>query len=147
MRGTYGAAGILVDVPLFSGGRIAARAQESLLKAQADQKVLEEIEERIIKDVHLSWINLNALQKKIEVAKSLVASANLSWQLAKARYENGIASLMELSQAELSRNQAEFEYTASLYEVQIAARQLRYQSGQPLGSGATDLKAVNAAKN
>jgi outer membrane protein TolC len=136
-----------VDVPLFSGGRIAARAQESLLKAQADQKVLEEIEERIIKDVHLSWINLNALQKKIEVAKSLVASANLSWQLAKARYENGIASLMELSQAELSRNQAEFEYTASLYEVQIAARQLRYQSGQPLGSGATDLKAVNAAKN
>jgi outer membrane protein TolC len=76
--------------------------------------------------------NVNSLQKKIEVARSFLTNADLSWQLAKARYENGITSLMELSQTELSRSQTEFEYTASLYELQIAVRQLKFQSGQTL---------------
>jgi outer membrane protein TolC len=132
MRGTYGAAGVVVDVPLFSGGKISARAQEARLRAQAEEKALEEVEERIVKEVSLAWGNVNSLQKKIEVAQSFLTNADLSWQLAKARYENGLASLMELSQTELSRSQAEFEYTASLYELQIAVRQLKFQSGQTL---------------
>jgi HAE1 family hydrophobic/amphiphilic exporter-1 len=146
MQGNYGAAGIVVDVPLFSGGRISARAREAELKAQADQKTLEEIEERIVKDVHLAWINVSALRKKIEVAEALLSSATLTWQLAKARYESGITSLMELSQAELSRNQAEFEATASAYELQIAARQLRFQAGQPLGPASVEAQSGNSHK-
>jgi hypothetical protein len=39
---------------------------------------------------------------------------------------------MELSQTELSRSQAEFEYTASLYELQIAVRQLKPLNARPI---------------
>jgi outer membrane protein TolC len=96
-------------------------------------KALEEVEERIVKEVSIARENVNSLlQKKIEVAQSFLTNADLSWQLAKARYENGITSLMELSQTELSRSQAEYEDTASLYELQIAVRQLKFQSGQTL---------------
>ncbi|MEY5026350.1 MAG: hypothetical protein RLZZ244_1878 [Verrucomicrobiota bacterium] len=147
MRGTYGAAGVVVDVPVFSGGRISARAQEALLRAQADEKALEDVEDRIVKDVRLAWGSVNALQKKIEAAKSFLKNADLSWQLAKARYENGIASLMELSQTELSRSQAEFEYTASLYELQIAFRHLKFHSGQPLGFVSGENSPRTPAKN
>jgi multidrug efflux pump subunit AcrB/outer membrane protein TolC len=130
VRQTYGAAGVIVELPMFTGGRISARAEEASLKAQAEQKALTETEDRIVRDVRLAWLNVETNKKRIEVTKTLLASASQSWDLARARYESGIASIVELSQAEYARNQAELASAVAVYEFQLGIRILDYQSGK-----------------
>ena len=126
---TYGAAGVNVELPLFTGGRLSARAEEVRLRAEAEQKALDEVENRVVRDVNLAWLNVGTARRKIDVTRTLLTSALEAWQLAKARYESGVASIVELSQAELGRMQAEIESTTAIYEFQISRIALDFQTG------------------
>jgi len=137
VRETYAAAGVNVEIPLFTGGRISARARESVDQAQAAQKVVDEMEQRIVRDVNMAWLNANEAKQRIEVTRNLLANANDAWELAKARYQTGVASIVELSQAELNRTQAQIDNSTAAYEYDIMLSLLEFQLG--------DLKFVSPA--
>ncbi len=130
VRETYAAAGINVSIPIFTGGRITARAREVAFEAQAAQKFVDETEQRIVRDVNLAWLNSTEAQQRIEVTKQELKSANEAWELAKARYQTGITSIVELSQAELNRTQALIDNASAGYDYDIALALLQYQIGE-----------------
>ena len=129
VRETYAAAGVNVAIPIFDGGRISARASEATFQAQAFQKRVDGVEDQIARDVNLAWLNVSAAKRKIEVTASLQASASQAFDLAKARYQSGVASIVELSQAELAKTQAEIEHASAIYEYQIDLTTLDFQTG------------------
>src|SRR6202051_4721779 len=55
--GNYAAAGINVEVPLWTGGLLSARQNEATLRASAQQKSLEQEENQGVKEVNSSWFN------------------------------------------------------------------------------------------
>ena len=128
-RETYAAAGFNVEVPLFTGGRLSSRAAEAGLRSEAEQKTLEEVEDRVARDVTLAWLNVRAALKTIAVTQSLRSSARDAYELAKARYEAGVASIVEFSQAELSKTEAEIQNVNAAYEYQIQLATLAFQTG------------------
>ncbi|MEO6741863.1 MAG: TolC family protein [Chthoniobacteraceae bacterium] len=129
VRETYAAAGFNVEVPLLAGGRLKARATEAGLRSEAEQKTLEEVEDRVARDVTLAWLNVRAGLKTIAVTQSLRSSARDAYELARARYETGVASIVEFSQAELSKTEAELQYVNATYEYQIQLAVLAFQTG------------------
>ncbi len=129
VRETYGAAGVNVQIPIFTGGKITARARESEYQAQAAQQAVAEAEDRIARDVDIAWLNANEGKQRIGVTKSLLTNANDAWELANARYQAGTASFVELSQAELNRTQAQIDNATANYEYQILLALLDFQSG------------------
>ncbi len=126
---TYGAAGFNVEVPLFAGGRLKARADEAGFRSEAEQKTLEGVEDRVTRDVTLAWLNVRTALKTIAVTQSLRANARDAYDLAKARYETGVASIVELSQAELSKTDAEIQNVNAAYEYQVQLALLAFQTG------------------
>ncbi|MEO6784738.1 MAG: efflux RND transporter permease subunit [Chthoniobacteraceae bacterium] len=128
-RETYAAAGFNVEIPLLAGGRLKAKAAEAGLRSEADQKTLESVEDRVSSDVTLAWLGVRAALRTIEVTESLRTSAREAYELARARYEAGVASIVEFSQAELGKTDAEIQHVNAIYEYQIQRALLSFQTG------------------
>lgn len=116
LRGTYGAAGINVAVPILNGKLFAARRTEAELRAQAAQKDVEDLAITIAEQVRIAWLDANTAFRRLGVTARLVAQAEQSLRLAQTRYENGLGSIVELNQAELSQVSAEITAAAAKYE-------------------------------
>jgi outer membrane protein len=129
VTGNYAAGGINVEMPVFDGGRISARIQEASFKAKATQKAVDEAEDQIVRDVSVAWFNAASALKKIEVTKDLVANASEALTLADARYRLGSVSIIELSQAQLGKTQADIDYASARYEYQISRAMLDFETG------------------
>ena len=96
-----------VNIPVFNGFLYPARAREASLRAQAAQERLRDLRDRISRDVRTSWLNATTAYDRLAVTQQLLDQANLALNLAQSRYNLGLGSIVELSQAQLQLTQAQ----------------------------------------
>jgi outer membrane protein len=124
----YGAVGVNVDIPVFNGFLYTARAREALLRSQATQERLRDIRDRISRDVRTSWLNANTAYDRLAVTQQLLDQANLALNLAQSRYNLGLGSIVELSQAQLQQTQAQISNVSAGYDYRLALAALQYET-------------------
>jgi outer membrane protein len=124
----YGAVGANMDIPVFNGFLYTARAREARLRAEASDERLRAMRDQISRDVRTSWLNANAAYQKLDVTKQLLQQANLGLSLAKTRYQMGLSSIVELSQAQLQETQAEISSVQAGYDYRLALATLTYET-------------------
>jgi outer membrane protein len=124
----YGAVGVNVAIPVFNGFLYSARSREAQFKAQATQGRLLDLRNRISRDVRTSWLNANAAYEKLNVTQQLFNQAQLALDLAQTRYNLGLSSIVELSQAQLQQTQAQISDAQAGYDYRLALAILRYQT-------------------
>jgi outer membrane protein len=124
----YGAVGANMEIPVFNGFLYTARAHEARLQAEASDERLRDMRDQISRDVRTSWLNANAAYQKLDVTKQLLQQANLGLSLAKTRYQMGLSSIVELSQAQLQETQAEVSSVQAGYDYQLALATLTYET-------------------
>jgi outer membrane protein len=124
----YGAVGVNVGIPLFNGFLYSARSREANLKTQASQDRLLDLRNRISRDVRTSWLNASAAYEKLNVTKQLSEQAQLALDLAQTRYNLGLSSIVELSQAQLQQTQAQITNAQAGYDYRMALAMLNYQT-------------------
>jgi outer membrane protein len=125
----YAAGGIQLSMPLFAGGLYSARQREAELKAEADEQLLRAAENNVVRDVRLAWLNVNTAQNQWQTTEQLLHHATQAYDLAKARYQIGSSSMVELSQAQLSLTSAQIGEANARFEVLIQQANLDYQVG------------------
>ena len=125
----YSAVGINVNVPIMNGNLFAARHAEALDRAQAASQRVRDVEHQVVRDVNVAWLNARTAFERLDLTGQLLAQASLALDLAQSRYDLGLSSIVELSQAQLNKTQAELEQASAKYDylAQIAA--LDYQMG------------------
>ena len=126
----YEVGGIQLSLPLFAGGLYTARQHEAELKAQADSELVRSLEDNIVRDVHIAWLNVNTALEQLRTTQELVRNAAEAYDLADARYKIGSSSIVELSQAQLSLTSAQIADADARYNVLIQKANLDYQTGQ-----------------
>lgn len=125
----YGAAAVNVEIPVLNGRLFAARHEAALYRAvEADQNLRNE-QEQIARDVRVAWAgSINAFQR-IDVTAQFLRQASLALQLAQGRYDLGLSSIVELTQAQLNLTQAEIENLNAKYDYQSQYSVLQYSLG------------------
>ncbi len=126
---SYAAGGVQASLPLFAGGLYLARQHEAELKAQADAELLRTVEDDVIRDVRIAWLNVNNALEQLHTTEQLLQHAGEAYDLADARYQNGISSIVELSQAQLNLTSAQIANANARYDVLIQRANLDYQTG------------------
>jgi outer membrane protein len=126
----YAAAGINVNIPIFNGFLYSARHQEASLRAQAADQGMRDLADRIGRDVRTAWLDAGTAYQRLDVTAQLLQQATLALDLAQGRYQLGLSSIVELSQAQLNLTQAQIDNTAAKYDFQIQTAVLSYQVGQ-----------------
>jgi len=124
----YGAVGVNVNIPVFNGFLYPARAHEASLRAQAVQEKLRDLRDRISRDVRTSWLNATTAYERLAVTRQLLDQANLAMGLAQSRYNLGLGSIVELSQAQLQQTQAEITNAEAGYDYRLSLAVLQYQT-------------------
>jgi outer membrane protein len=127
----YGAVGVNLNIPLFNGFLYPARSKEASLRAEASQEQFRDLRDRIANDVRTSWLNAITAYNRIGVSQQFVDQANLAVSLSETRYNLGLSSIVELSQAQLQQTEAQIQFAAAKYQYRIAQSVLRFQVAAP----------------
>jgi len=128
LSNTYGAVGANIDIPLFNGFLYTARAREANLRAQATQERLRDMRNLISRDVRTSWLNANTAYQRLAVTQQLLQQASLALSLAQSRYNLGLGSIVELSQAQLQQTQAQISYAQAGYDYRLSLAVLTFET-------------------
>ncbi len=126
----YEAAGINVNFPIFNGHLFGARRAEADFKAAAANQTVRDTENRIARDVRVALLNSNTAYQRVELTAELLREASQALELAQARYNLGLGSIVELSQAQLNNTSAQIEQSSAKYEYQIQRATLDYEIGR-----------------
>ncbi len=129
LRDRYSAVGINVNIPIFNGHLFSARRAEADLKAQAASENVRDLENRIARDVRIAWLNANTAYQRLDLTARLREQAQQALELAQARYNLGLSSIVELGQAQLNSTEAEIAQSSAKYEYMIQRAILNYQTG------------------
>jgi len=125
----YDAAAINVAIPVFNGYLFSARRAAARLRAQAEAERLRDLQDRIARDVRAAWADSTTAFQRLAVTDQFLKQASLALDLAQARYNLGLGSIVELSQAQLNLTQAQIEQASAQYDYQIQRVLLTYQVG------------------
>ena len=123
-----------VNINLFAGGSTSSRAGV----AKAEALSLKIARERLLDDLRLevkaAWLDIQSSRKKIEVALVAVAQAEENLRLARLRYQEGIATAAEVTDAVALMTTAETNAWKANFGLKRAEAALLYATGRDLAS-------------
>jgi outer membrane protein len=125
----YSAAGFNLTVPVFNGGLFSARHAEATYRAQAADAARRDLENRVARDVTLAWVRVKTAYQRVDLTNQLVAQASDALDLAQQRYAMGLSSIVELTQAQLNKTQADIDLASARYDYQAKTAALRFETG------------------
>jgi|SRR5579872_3576320 len=118
-----------VSVPVFNGHLFSARREAALQRAMESDQRLRDEQQRLARDVRVAWASANDAFQRIDVTAQFLRTAALASDFAKGRYDNGLSSIVELTQSQLSLTEAEIESLNAKYDYQTQYFALQYTIG------------------
>ena len=125
----YGAVGVNISIPILNGGLFRARRFEAESSYAAEQKALQDLELQIQQDVRTAWLNVNNAFERLGLTQKLLDQARMALDLAQARYNLGLSTIVELSQSQLQYTSAELTRARAQYDYAAQLSILNYQAG------------------
>lgn len=126
---TFSMAAVL-RVPIFDGGTIRAKVQHSDAELRAREAELADLTGGLRFDVEAALLDVNAADAGVSVSNSALALSRQELDQAQDRFRAGVASTLELAQAQESVATASEQYIASVYAHTVAKAALARALGQ-----------------
>jgi len=83
----------------------------------------------VIRDVRVAYLNAQTAFERIDLTDQLSQQAQLSLDLSQARYNLGLSSIIELSQAQLNLTSAQIGSVSARFDYATQNAVLEYQIG------------------
>ena len=131
IRNWYGAVGLNINIPVFNGFLYSARAQAADLQTELNRQKLAGLRNNIARDVRTSWQDTARAYERLSVTQQLREQASLAFDLAQSRYNLGLGSIVEFSQAELQKTEADIADTDARYQYRLTQIVLAYTISAP----------------
>lgn len=125
----YEAIALNLEVPIFNGHLFSAREQAAHYEALAVNQRLRDLQQQVDHDVRVAFLSASTAYQRIPVTLQMIDQAQLALKLAQGRYDLGLASIVEVTQAQLNVTQAQIENVGARYEYEAAWAALQYTIG------------------
>jgi outer membrane protein TolC len=130
--------GFTVSVPVFDGLLTKSNIDLAGAQARVARAQLDQTREQVSNDVEKAKADLARSRAQYGAQQQNVAEADEAYKLASLRYSRGMATQLEVSDAQLALTTAQTNQARSLYDVYIAAVALAQTQGRPLPLPSTD---------
>lgn len=125
----YSAAGLNISIPFLNGGLFTARRAEAEFRARGLDKDTEALTVQIEGDVRVARIEADNSWRRLDITARLVDQAARALRLAQARYDIGLSSILELTQAQLSQTSAQIAAANAKYDYLTRVANVNYAIG------------------
>jgi outer membrane protein TolC len=122
--------GLTLSWSIFDGGGKIARYKEAKANVEAARARVRDTELQVWQNVEQSFLNLGEAEERIGAAQKAVESAEENYQLARGRFDAGVANIIELTDAQLALTQAQSDQAQALSDYRIAIARLERALGR-----------------
>ena len=109
---------------LFQGFLTQAKLRETRANAEATEKNLDTLALQVRLEVEQAWLALNEAEELIGATAKSVESARENLRLAQGRYDAGVGTILELTDAQVALTQAEVDQVQALADHKTARARL-----------------------
>lgn len=127
-RAVFAVVGAL-DVPIFQGGRTRGRLLEADAQLRARRAEAEDLRAAIDYDVRTAFLDLQAASQQLDVATQTRDLAAAQLVQARDRFAAGVASNIEVTQAQEAVTLAGEQYIGALYSYNVSKAELARSVG------------------
>lgn len=122
--------GLNLNIPIFDGFRTTNRVEETLRNYWVIRAQEEAQRQQVALDVEQSYLRLVELQERIKANEAAANAAKENLDLANGRYQVGVGSIIEVTDAQTLYTDSQTTYVRALYDYKIADAQLSRAIGQ-----------------
>lgn len=119
-----------LSIPIFDGFRTTNRVEEALHNYYVIKSLEEQQRQQVALDVEQSYLRLVELEERIKANEAAANAAKENLDLATGRYQVGVGSIIEVTDAQTLYTDAQTTYVRALYEYKIADAQLARAIGK-----------------
>ena len=139
-HGTYGGArndlnevwevGVALTWNIFDGGNMIAQVREKRALVDSARAQVKVTELNIAQEVEQTYLVVNEAQERIAASQTAVASAQENFRLAQGRFDAGVGTILELTDAQLFLTQAQNAEAQALADYRVALAALERATGR-----------------
>ncbi len=119
-----------LSIPIFDGLRTTNRVEETLRNYYVIRAQEEAQRQQVTLDVESTYLRLVELQERIKANEAAANAAKENLDLADGRYQVGVGSIIEVTDAQTLYTDAQTTYIRALYDYKIADAQFVRAIGQ-----------------
>jgi outer membrane protein len=131
---SYSAAGIALNVPIFNGGGLSAERRQAEDAANSLTQAFAAQRDRLLRDVRVAYDTVSTARGNIGLSEQVLRTAREALRFTQARYQIGLGSITDLSQAQIAEDQAAIARSNATYDYIVQAASLEYVTGLMLGT-------------
>jgi outer membrane protein TolC len=121
--------GAVMQVNLYSGSRISSKAKSAKSNLRSAEALRNNLELLIRVQVREAFLTTQSAWERIDVARHSVAQAKESMRIVKNRYNNGLLTIVDLLDAELTHQKSQTNHFKALYDYKVARINLAQAAG------------------
>ena len=121
---------LTLEVPLFTGFTLRPEIERNLRDYAVIKAQLEEQRQRIALEVEESYLNLAEAGERIRANEAQKKSAKENLDLANGRYQVGVGSIIEITEAQVIDSKAQTDHIRSIYDHKVAEARLARAMGR-----------------
>ncbi len=121
---------LLVDVPLFLGGRITAQISEQRALLAAAQSNLRELELQIELDVETAIQNIQSARERVLATQAAISQAEESLRIEREKYALAKGSITDVLDAQTAMLNAQTTFYNALADHNVAVDELKLSTGE-----------------
>jgi len=124
--------GITMDIPLFDGHLVRYKVKEAQANLEQIDLATESMKNDISLEVERGYLSLAEYGESVEVSKLAVKQAQENLDLALGRYQAGVGSPIEVTDATVALSDAKKSYIQALYDYRMAEITLKSAMGEKM---------------
>jgi outer membrane protein TolC len=122
--------GVSLTIPIFDGLRTTYEVQEELRNYYLIRAQEEEQKQAVALEVESSYLRIVEAEGRIKANDAALAAARENFELANGRYQVGVGTIIEVTDAQSTYTDAQTRYIQSVYDYKIAEAQLTRAIGE-----------------
>ncbi|MGC8783390.1 MAG: TolC family protein [Armatimonadota bacterium] len=115
---------------IWDSGQTQGRVEQARADVDKAKVAVENVREGIALEVRSAYLSLQEAREKVAAAEKGLQAATESLRVARLRYEAGVSTQLELSDAELAYTQAEQNLVNARYDLRVAWARLEKAMGR-----------------
>lgn len=124
-----GSVNMLVNVPIYEGGRVDASVREAVARRQIALQEYEKVRRQIERETRTSFLNATAGYARIDSTQRELEAQQETQQAQQKGYELGVATIVDLLESRRDVFKAQIQHQQAVYEYARSLIMLRVWSG------------------
>lgn len=124
-----GQAGIVVNIPIFEGGRVSARIRQEQARLRTAEENLRKVALQVRLDVETAILNIQSNLERVSAMEAAILEGKESLQIETEKYDMGRASITDVLDAQSALLEAQTQYYLALTGYNASIAQLHLAVG------------------